>query len=422
MSRVPSLPPKKFVSSSLGAAIAPAPTSSAPTLAATLSGTYPNRKKVTAVRPKSKPQLSVTASEPKSLASSRPAKRTSLAASTTPRTRPPPAKRSNNVAQSSSKPSSAKIDAKQLRQDRLGALVSQLVVSLKSAASWEEFVEAFRGHSYLADDLQDLPHPAAPILQDWQESGVPAHTKTEPWSLEQKDEAVARGCHPSATAHAEFVRDEMASFIENNFWLVLPYDLVRDLLLLRLTPLAVKDERDRRPRVLMDHSWPWPWDNINENALPGAPPEAMQFGPMPPRLMHFARHANPRFGPVKAGKHDIKDGFYRMFLNALDCLKLAALLPKYEGEPQLVGIPMSCTMGWAQSPPSFCTMSETVCDLVNAGLKSGHLLQVPSHRLSADAESQDDRDSSFEPRPLDPAEAEADARLKSLPTAGLLSP
>ena len=79
-------------------------------------------------------------------------------------------------------------------------------------------------------------------------------------------------------------------------------------------------------------------------------------------------------------------------------------------------------MGWAQSPPSFCAMSETVCDLVNAGLKSGHLLQVPSHRLSADAESQDDRDSSFEPRPLDPAEAEADARLKSLPTAGLLSP
>ena len=52
---------------------------------------------------------------------------------------------------------------------------------------------------------------------------------------------------------AEFVRDEMASFIENNFWLVLPYDLVRDLLLLRLTPLAVKDERDRRPRVRAAH-------------------------------------------------------------------------------------------------------------------------------------------------------------------------
>ena len=140
----------------------------------------------------------------------------------------------------------------------------------------------------------------------------------------------------------------MASFIENNFWMVLPHDLVRKLLLLRLTPLAVKDERDRRPRVLMDHSWPWPWDNINENTLPGAPPEAMQFGPMLPRLMCFARHANPKFGPVKASKHDIKDGFYRVFLNALDCLKLAALLPRCEGEPQLVGIPMSSTVGWAQ--------------------------------------------------------------------------
>ena len=59
---------------------------------------------------------------------------------------------------------------------------------------------------------------------------------------------------------------------------------------------------------------------------------------------------------LKASKHDVKDGFYRMFLNALDCLKLAALLPRHEGEPQLVGIPMPCTMGWAQSPPSFCAM------------------------------------------------------------------
>ena len=91
----------------------------------------------------------------------------------------------------------------------------------------------------------------------------------------------------------------MADFIENNFWLVLPYDLVKELLLLRLTPLACKEERDRRARILMDHSWPWPWDNINANTLPGAPPEAMQFGSMLQRLMYFSRHANPKFGPVK---------------------------------------------------------------------------------------------------------------------------
>ena len=55
----------------------------------------------------------------------------------------------------------------------------------------------------------------------------------------------------------------------------------------------------------------------------------------------------------------MKDGFYRMFLRARDLLRLALVLPKYEGEPQLIGIPMSSTMGWMQSPPSFSTMSET---------------------------------------------------------------
>ena len=70
-----------------------------------------------------------------------------------------------------------------MREDRLGALVTGLIASFKAASLWEDFVTSFRGHSYLDDDLQDLPHPAAPILQMWQEDGVPVHTKTEPWTI-----------------------------------------------------------------------------------------------------------------------------------------------------------------------------------------------------------------------------------------------
>ena len=70
-----------------------------------------------------------------------------------------------------------------MREDRLGTLVTGLIASFKAADSWEDFVTSFRGHSYLADDLQDLPHPAAPILQMWQEKGVPVHTKAEPWTI-----------------------------------------------------------------------------------------------------------------------------------------------------------------------------------------------------------------------------------------------
>ena len=114
-------------------------------------------------------------------------------------------------------------------------------------------MNAFRGRSYLAEDLQDLPHPAAPILQMWHDKGVPVLSSALPWTMEQKDAAVERGCHPSANVHAPFVRDEMAEFIDNKFWMVLPYDLIKELLIM-FTPLAVKDERDRRPRLLMAHS------------------------------------------------------------------------------------------------------------------------------------------------------------------------
>ena len=61
----------------------------------------------------------------------------------------------------------------------------------------------------------------------------------------------------------------------------------------------------------------------------------------------------------------MKDGFCRLFLDPLDCLRMSIILPKCPGEPQLIGIPMACTMGWVQSPLTFCSMSETVCDLAN---------------------------------------------------------
>jgi len=69
--------------------------------------------------------------------------------------------------------------------------------------------------------------------------------------------------------------------------------------------------------------------------------------------------------PVYLSKFDIKDGFYRLFLAANDCPRLSIILPLYPDEEQLVAIPLACTMGWTQLPPSFCTMSETVTDITN---------------------------------------------------------
>ena len=251
----------------------------------------------------------------------------------------PSTKRSNAPSsQRRLKPTSLPYDTKQIRSDRLGTLVSELTARYSQAESWEQFVTDFRGPSYLSAELEDLDHPASSLLAEWRDHGVPVKSESEPWTLEQKDECIRRGCHPSATEHGDFIREEMAEFVENGFWAVLPYELVRDLVHLMFSPAAVKPERERKPRFLCDPSWPWPWGSINATTIPHAPPEAMQFGGTLPRLLSLVRHANPKFGPVRGSKQDLKDSFYKLGLNPTECPQLAALLPKFEGEPQLVAI------------------------------------------------------------------------------------
>ena len=89
--------------------------------------------------------------------------------------------------------------------------------------------------------------------------------------------------------------------------MALPYRLVRELENLKLSPAAVKVERARKPRLLCDHSW-YP---INETTISRAPQESMQFGGTLARILRSVRRANPRHGPTRLSKHDIKDGYYR---------------------------------------------------------------------------------------------------------------
>ena len=97
-------------------------------------------------------------------------------------------------------------------------------------------------------------------------------------------------------------------------------------------------------------------------------------------MIYLVRHADPKFGPVYLAKYDVKDGFYRMHLRPDHSLALATILPQYEGEEPLLAIPLVLTVGWINSPPTFSTMSETVCDIVNQRLYRRH---APPHRLES---------------------------------------
>jgi hypothetical protein len=104
-------------------------------------------------------------------------------------------------------PSSPPVNTLQLRNDRLGTLVRKLTNAFTNAASWEDFIAEFRGPSYLATKLDNIKHPAAKLLRLWRDHGVPAEMTSEPWSLDQKDACIQRGCHKSAKDHAAFLHE-----------------------------------------------------------------------------------------------------------------------------------------------------------------------------------------------------------------------
>jgi hypothetical protein len=134
-----------------------------------------------------------------------------------------PTKRSLTPRSTSLNPSSQPVNTLQLQNNRLGTLVCELANAFSNSTSWEDFVTKLRGPSYLATELDHIEHPAAKLLQLWRDYGVPAETTSEPWSMDQKDACIRRGCHKSAKDHEAFLREEMVEFVESQFWVVLPY-------------------------------------------------------------------------------------------------------------------------------------------------------------------------------------------------------
>jgi hypothetical protein len=77
-------------------------------------------------------------------------------------------------------------------------------------------------------------------------------------------------------------------------------------------------------------------------------------------------------------------------------------------------------MGWVQSPPTFCTMSETVCDLANRAIQSNKPADT-EHRLEAQAGVDNDLSYSWEPRDKEPEQASANKALEPYSGTALTS-
>ena len=171
----------------------------------------------------------------------------------------------------------------------------------------------------------------------------------------------------------------MADMICKGYWIVLPYHLVRHLPKLRISPMGAVPQRERRPRIIVDYSF----SNVNQEAAKGAPPEAMQLGRALNRILYRIVTADPAEGPVYLMKLDLADGFYRVPLRDSDIPLLGVAFPVAPGEPPLVAMPLVLPMGWTESPPYFCSATETIADLANDVAHS--TWSPPPHPLEAAA-------------------------------------
>jgi hypothetical protein len=125
-----------------------------------------------------------------------------------------------------------------LRPDNLGksALVSALLI--ESGMSFANVSARHHGDSCLANATL-LPHSAAPILATLRSTGAPANLSSAPWTEAQHDAAAKHGPHKGTNEHIEFMRAEFFDMVNAGQWLVLPYQSVRHLPDLRISPTGV---------------------------------------------------------------------------------------------------------------------------------------------------------------------------------------
>ena len=174
--------------------------------------------------------------------------------------------------------------------------------------------------------------------------------------------AKQRGCHKSAYEFQDFIYSDMADMVARGYWVVLPYNSVRHLPNLRISPIGCVPQRERRPRIIVDYTY----SGVNATTDRRSHSEAMQFGGTLKRLLQKIYAAKPRYGPVYLLKIDLSDGFYRVPLCPAHVPRLGVILPPpTPSADDLIAFPLTLPMGWTESPAQFTSFTETVADLAN---------------------------------------------------------
>jgi len=232
-------------------------------------------------------------------------------------------------------------------------------------------------------------HPAYGTLLQYATAGCPVDCRA-PWTREHLEVAVNRGPHSSAKTPmaAKCLREEAREKEWQGQAWIIKWDDIKHAphKNMKISPLAAVPHKSRTHRAILDLSFQLllhdeRLHSVNDTTTQHAAQISMaQMGKVLPRIIHTIGNADPSKGPIYFAKWDIKDGFWRLVVSEDDAWHFCYVLPKMNPtDPIEIVVPSCLQMGWCESPPFFCTASETARDAAQAFLTQEK--QLPPHNL-----------------------------------------
>jgi hypothetical protein len=236
-------------------------------------------------------------------------------------------------------------------------------------------------------------HPITPTLKECRH-GIPVECGPD-WKWDVITAAVNHSPHPTAQT-----QDSIALFEEDikyqvkvGFCKVYQWDDLQKLrpANLKISPVAIVPQVGRCGRIILNPSFPVyqelngvitiTQDSMNDTTVLQAPSASVkEIGRVLPHLVHYMRDT-PAGLHILFCKLDISNGFWRFIVREEDSFNFAYVLPQREGEPVRIVVPLAVQMGWVESPPLFCTVTESAQDLTQHLVDTN--VDLPLHLLEA---------------------------------------
>lgn len=234
-------------------------------------------------------------------------------------------------------------------------------------------------------------HPFVETLREWEE-GVPVDCG-EDWDMEKLEAALAQGPHKSALSKEsiELVEEDVAYQVKAGYAEVVEWEELRRTRppKLKISPLAVIPQANRRGRMILDLSFPVIRQtqgkgrkrrqdqeilqkSVNDSTVRMAPEAPVkELGNVLGRLFHFMAEV-PEEEEIVFSKIDLADGYWRMIVEKDSRYNFAYVMPSANPEaPLRLVIPSALQMGWNESPAYFCAATETARDIAQAWIGKG---------------------------------------------------